>query len=121
MTAMHATTLLLTLLAGTPSTGASSVPSAESKERIEVLWLDAEGTSGRLETIPLFLDGLPAEYHFGPRFCGRSHPLGDHTLRALHVALTSGQPVRVDAEAVGGSGGSTFQCIRGVAFFASVR
>ncbi len=118
---MHATALLLTLLAGVPSMGAASVPDAESKERIQVLWLDAEGTSGRLNTVPLFLDGLPAEYHFGPRFCGRSHRLGEPTLGALHAALTSGQPVRVDAEGVAGSGGTTVQCVRGVAFFASVR
>jgi hypothetical protein len=85
------------------------------KERIEEIWLDARGESGWIRTVPMYLDDAPAEYRFGPAFCGRSHRLGEPTLRALQAALAGAQPVRVDASPAGDEGR---RCVTGVAFFA---
>lgn len=106
--------LVITLCAGVAS--AAPDPAAR-KERIEVLWLDAQGDSGWIRTVPLYLDDDPAELHFGPAFCGRGHRLGEPTLRALQTALASGQAVRIDAKPVG-SGDEARRCVTGVAFFA---
>ncbi|MCA9649894.1 MAG: hypothetical protein H6712_35505 [Myxococcales bacterium] len=95
--------------------GAAPSEPAPRKERIEQLWLDAAGSSGFVETTPLFLDGTPGTAHFGPSSCGRSHRLGAATLQLLQQATTAGQPVRVDVEAVAEGGR---RCITGVAVFA---
>ena len=92
----------------------------ERKETIESLWLDAPGTSGVVETSPLFLDGRPATVHFGPRSCGRSHTIGEQTLLVLRTAVASGQPVRIDAEPFE-AGGVTRRCLTGVTVFAPIR
>lgn len=86
------------------------------RERIEELWLDAKGESGWVRTVPLYLDDQAAEYRFGPAYCGKGHRLGEETLRALHAALGTAQPVRIDATPPSGDEGR--RCITGVAFFA---
>jgi hypothetical protein len=104
-------------LASPAGVAAAAAPEAPTrKERLEELWLDARGESGWIRTVPLFLDDQPGEYRFGPAYCGRSHRLGDETLRALQAALASGQPVRIDAEPA--TGDAARRCITGVAFFA---
>lgn len=111
---------LLALLVLSPLASVASAALPETpvrKERIEELWLDARGDSGWIRTVPLYLDDAPAVVHFGPAFCGRSHRLGEPTLRAMQAALANGQPVRIDAEAVG-SGDEARRCVTGVAFFA---
>lgn len=113
------TLVTLSLLAGGSVAHAAPEAPAEPsarKERIETLWLDARGESGWIRTVPIFLDDHSAEYRFGPAFCGRSHRLGDETLRALQAALATGQPVRIDAEPAAAD--ATRRCITGVAFFA---
>lgn len=82
------------------------------REKVEELWLDAKGESGFVRTVPLYLDDEPAEYRFGPAYCGR---LGEQTLLALQGALAHGHPVRIDAAPPGDEGR---RCITGVAFFA---
>src|SRR5690606_8661829 len=87
--------LALCLLAGVATAAAPEPPAPARKERVEVLWLDVSGGSGWIRTTPIYLDDEPASIHFGPAFCGRSHRLGEPTLRALQAALASGQPVRI--------------------------
>lgn len=96
--------------------GPSGLAGPTRKEKLEELWLDAKGESGWVRTVPMYIDDAPAEYHFGPAYCGRSHRLGEETLRALHGALAKGQPVRIDAGPA--SGDEKRRCITGVAFFA---
>ena len=96
--------------------GGSNLEGPTRKEKLEELWLDAKGESGWVRTVPMYIDDAPAEYHFGPAYCGRSHRLGEETLRALHGALAKGQPVRIDAAPP--SGDEKRRCITGVAFFA---
>lgn len=97
---------------------AAADPATTRKERIDEVWLDAKGESGHVRTSPLYLDDSPGEYHFGPRFCRKGHRLGDATLQALQGALATGLPVRIDATPVSAPGGSTRQCVTGVAVFA---
>jgi hypothetical protein len=107
------TLLTLSLLAGV----AHAAPEPPTrKERIEEVWLAVGGQSGWIRTVPMFIDDQPAEYRFGPAYCGSKHRLGDETLRALHAALATGQPVRIDAPPASGDGSP--RCITGVAFFA---
>jgi len=112
--------LALVSLAGVASAASATAAAAPEpptrRERIEELWLDARGDSGWVRTVPLYLDDRPAEYRFGPAFCGRSHRLGEDTLRGLQSALANAQPVRIDAAAPSGDEGR--RCITGVAFFA---
>jgi hypothetical protein len=106
------TLLTISLLSGV----ASAAPEPPTrKERVDELWLDAKGESGWIRTVPMFIDDQPAEYRFGPAYCGSKHRLGDETLRALQAALATGQPVRIDAPA---ASGDASRCITGVAFFA---
>ncbi|MCX4240228.1 hypothetical protein [Paraliomyxa miuraensis] len=110
--------LTLLVLGALSSVASAASPQAPTrKERIEELWLDAAGDSGFVRTVPLYLDDAPAHLHFGPAFCGRSHRLGETTLRALQAALASGQPVRIDAETFG-AGEAQRRCVTGVALFA---
>ncbi len=114
--------LLLSWLLLAAATTAHAAPEASPeppprKERIDALWLDAGGGSGWVRTVPMYIDDQEAEYRFGSAFCGRSHRLGEATLRALQAALASGQPVRIDAAPAPGD--ATQRCITGVAFFAS--
>lgn len=103
--------------ASAPTAAAAAAPEPPTRrERIEEIWLDARGESGRIRTMPMYLDDQPAEYRFGPEPCGRSHRLGPETLRALQDALVNAQPVRIDATPPGGDDGR--RCITGVAFFA---
>ena len=109
--------LALCLLAGVATAAVPDPPPQSRKERVEALWLDVGGGSGWIRTMPIYLDDEPASIHFGPAFCGRSHRLGEPTLRALQAALASGQPVRIDAEPRG-TGEGARRCVTGVAFFA---
>lgn len=104
--------------AADPETSSPGTPleGPTRKEKVEELWLDAKGDSGFVRTVPLYLDDKPAEYRFGPAFCGRAHRLGDQTLHALQSALAHGHPVRIDAAPPSGDEGR--RCITGVAFFA---
>ena len=104
--------------AADPATDLVVDPATARKERIDEVWLDAKGESGHVRTSPLYLDDSPGEYHFGPRFCRKGHRLGDATLQALQGALAAGLPVRIDATPVSMPGGSTRQCVTGVAVFA---
>lgn len=97
---------------------AEAASTSTRKERIEEIWLDAKGESGRIRTTPLYLDDAPGEYHFGPSFCRKGHRLGADTLRAVQSALAAGLPVRIDAEPFAGGEGPARQCVTGVAFFA---
>lgn len=108
--------LALASLVGAASPAAAAPEPPTRKERIEEIWLDARGESGWVRTVPLYLDDAPAEYRFGPAYCGRGHRLGEGTLRALQGALTNAQPVRIDAAPPSGDEGR--RCITGVAFFA---
>jgi hypothetical protein len=108
--------LALASLVGTASPAAAAPEPPTRRERIEEIWLDARGESGRVRTVPLYLDDAPAEYRFGPAYCGRGHRLGEGTLQAMQGALATGQPVRIDAGALGGD--EDRRCITGVAFFA---
>lgn len=120
---MHAIALWVSLSTVTlgAMSGPSAQPSGTRKERIDVLWLDAAGTSGRIDTVPMYLDDAPGAYVFGPRFCGKGHRVGSELLGAFHRAQAAGQPVRIDAEPVESSTGATRQCVSGAAFFAPIR
>lgn len=104
----------LPALAAAPAGAAPEPPTR--KERIEEIRIDARGESGLVRTVPLYLDDAPAEYQFGPERCGKGHRLGAPTLSALHAALASGQPVRIDAASPRGEQG--WRCITAVAMFA---
>ncbi|MEX1367799.1 MAG: hypothetical protein AB1Z98_32015 [Nannocystaceae bacterium] len=95
----------------------ASDPEPPRKDRIEQLWLDAAGTSGRVETSPTLLGNAPATVHFGVDACGRAHRVGPATLSLLQQALASGQPVRIDT-APSTVGGEPRHCLTGVAVFA---
>jgi hypothetical protein len=106
----------LASLVGVASAAHAAPEGPTRKEKLEEVWLDAKGESGWVRTVPMYIDDAPAEYHFGPAYCGRSHRLGEETLRALQGALANGQPVRIDAAPA--SGAEARRCITGVAFFA---
>lgn len=97
--------------------GASDSEPPPRNDRIEQLWLDAAGTSGRVETSPSVLGGAPETVHFGSDACGRAHRVGTATLSLLQQALASGQPVRIDA-VPSTVGGEPRRCLTGVAVFA---